>query len=140
MMPTGDRTGPMGQGSRTGRARGFCSGFDAPGYDDGLYRNRGWGAGRTQPARSGRRVAVARGAGLGRRAGTGRGAGIGQNYSTDRLYSFGLLLSELIQQIPWQDILRKRDEMEELKTEAKRLKRSNEELEEKLQKLEERRE
>lgn len=139
-MPTGDRTGPMGQGSRTGRARGFCSGFDAPGYEDGWYRNRGWGAGRTQPARSGRRVAVARGAGLSRRAGSGRGAGIGQNYNTDRLYSFGLLLSELIQHVPWQDILRKRNEMEELKTEAKRLKRSNEELEEKLRKLEERRE
>jgi hypothetical protein len=103
-----------------------------------LYENRGWRAGRNQPARLGRRVAVARGPGFGRRAGTGSGAGIGQGYGADRLYSFGLLLSELIQHIPWQDILRKRDEIEELKTEAKRLKRSNEELEEKLRKLEER--
>lgn len=136
-MPTGDRTGPMGQGSRTGRARGFCSGSDTPGYEDGLYENRGWRAGRNQPARLGS-VAVARGPGFGRRAGTSRGAGIGQGYGADRLYSFGLLLSELILHIPWQDILRKRDEIEELKTEAKRLKRSNEELEEKLRKLEER--
>ncbi len=42
-MPTGDRTGPMGQGPRTGRARGFCSGFDAPGYEDGLLRVTGGG-------------------------------------------------------------------------------------------------
>lgn len=142
IMPTGDRTGPMGQGTRTGRARGFCSGFDAPGYEDedGLYRNRGWGVGRNQYARSGRRIAVAREAGFGRRAGTGYATGIDQGYGADKLYSFGLLLSDLIQHIPWQDILRKRDEIEELKTEAKRLKRSNEELEEKLRKLEERRE
>lgn len=139
-MPSGDRTGPMGQGPRTGRARGFCSGFDTPGYEDGLYRNRGWGACRDQIAISGRRIAVARGTGFGRRAGTGRGAGVVQGYSADRLYSFGLLISELIQNIPWQDILHKRDEMKELKTEAQRLKRSNEELEEKLRKLEERRE
>lgn len=139
-MPSGDRTGPMGQGSRTGRARGYCSGFDAPGYEDGLYRNRGWGGSRNQPARLGRRGTVGRGAGLGRRAGTGYTTGIDQGYGADRLYSFGLLLSDLIQHVPWQDILRKRDEMEALKKEAQRLKRSNEELEEKLRKLEERRE
>lgn len=33
-MPHGDRTGPMGQGPRTGRGAGFCSGFDMPGYAD----------------------------------------------------------------------------------------------------------
>ncbi len=31
-MPRGDRTGPQGMGPRTGRAAGFCAGFDAPGY------------------------------------------------------------------------------------------------------------
>ncbi len=133
-MPTGDRIGPMGQGSRTGRARGFCSGFDTPGYEDGSYRNRGWGVGINQTVRSGKGVASGRG--FGRRRNAGRGAGIGQGYGADRLYSFGLLLSELIQHIPWQEILHKRDEIEELKTEAKRLKRSNEELEEKLRELE----
>ena len=139
-MPSGDRTGPLGQGPRTGRARGFCSGYDAPGYEDGLYRNRDWAVGKNQPARLGRRGAGTRGGGFGRRARTGYAAGADQSYVADRLYSFGLLLSELIQQVPWQDILHKRDEMEGLKTEAKRLKRSNEELEEKLRKLEERRE
>jgi hypothetical protein len=31
-MPHGDRTGPWGNGPRTGRAAGFCSGFPVPGY------------------------------------------------------------------------------------------------------------
>jgi hypothetical protein len=31
-MPFGDRTGPLGQGPRTGRGAGYCSGFAAPGY------------------------------------------------------------------------------------------------------------
>ncbi|HCC86451.1 MAG TPA: hypothetical protein DEQ06_07720 [Porphyromonadaceae bacterium] len=139
-MPSGDRTGPMGQGPRTGRARGFCSGFDAPGYEDRLNRNRGWGVGRNQTAGTGRRIGIDRGAGFGRRAGIGRGTWNGQGYSADRLFNFGLLVSDLIQRIPWQEILQKRDEIEDLKTEAKRLKRSNEELEEKLRNLENRNE
>ncbi|NJK86808.1 MAG: DUF5320 domain-containing protein [Bacteroidales bacterium] len=32
-MAGGDRTGPLGQGSRTGRSLGFCSGYDTPGYE-----------------------------------------------------------------------------------------------------------
>lgn len=39
-MPFGDRTGPRGQGPRTGRGAGFCSGFAAPGF-----LNRGAGPG-----------------------------------------------------------------------------------------------
>ena len=31
-MPGGDRTGPIGQGPRTGRGLGFCSGNDVPGF------------------------------------------------------------------------------------------------------------
>jgi hypothetical protein len=31
-MPGGDRTGPRGEGARTGRAAGYCSGYDSPGY------------------------------------------------------------------------------------------------------------
>ena len=29
-MPQGDRTGPLGQGSMTGRALGFCNGDNTP--------------------------------------------------------------------------------------------------------------
>ncbi|GAQ94260.1 hypothetical protein TAGGR_1439 [Thermodesulfovibrio aggregans] len=46
-MPWGDRTGPLGQGPRTGRGLGFCSGFATPGYMNpapgrGFGRGRGW--------------------------------------------------------------------------------------------------
>jgi len=33
-MPLGDRTGPEGRGPMTGRRRGFCAGFDEPGFTD----------------------------------------------------------------------------------------------------------
>lgn len=32
MMPGGDRTGPMGLGSKTGRAAGYCARNQVPGY------------------------------------------------------------------------------------------------------------
>lgn len=42
-MPFGDKTGPMGQGSMTGRGLGFCSGFSAPGYTKPSFgRGRGF--------------------------------------------------------------------------------------------------
>ncbi|MHC1631499.1 MAG: DUF5320 domain-containing protein [Methanotrichaceae archaeon] len=49
-MPGGDRTGPMGYGSRTGRGMGYCSGYSVPGYATpgfgcGFGRGRGWGRG-----------------------------------------------------------------------------------------------
>ena len=31
-MPGGDRTGPLGMGSMTGRAAGYCAGYPVPGY------------------------------------------------------------------------------------------------------------
>ncbi|MDD3800944.1 MAG: DUF5320 domain-containing protein [Desulfuromonas sp.] len=37
-MPRGDRTGPQGMGSRTGRGLGYCSGSNAPGYASGAGR------------------------------------------------------------------------------------------------------
>jgi len=52
-MPGGDRTGPMGLGSMTGRAAGYCAGYDVPGYANpmpgrgfGMGWGRGWGRGR----------------------------------------------------------------------------------------------
>ena len=54
-MPRGDRTGPMGQGPMTGRAAGYCAGYNVPGYMNpvggrgflgrGLGLGRGWGRG-----------------------------------------------------------------------------------------------
>jgi hypothetical protein len=46
-MPRGDRTGPMGQGPKTGRGLGYCSGSGAPGYAaPGPGRGFGMGSGR----------------------------------------------------------------------------------------------
>jgi hypothetical protein len=39
-MPAGDGTGPMGMGPMTGRAMGYCSGYQAPGF-----ANAGFGRG-----------------------------------------------------------------------------------------------
>ncbi|MBU0667185.1 MAG: DUF5320 domain-containing protein [Nanoarchaeota archaeon] len=43
-MPRGDRTGPMGEGPKTGRGAGYCSGNDEPGYKStgqgGFFRNQ----------------------------------------------------------------------------------------------------
>ena len=44
-MPSGDRTGPGGLGSMTGRRLGYCAGFSAPGYFSRGYRGIGRGAG-----------------------------------------------------------------------------------------------
>ncbi len=49
-MPGGDRTGPAGYGSRTGRGLGYCSGYDSPEFTRGAPRGgggfgRGWGRG-----------------------------------------------------------------------------------------------
>ncbi|MBN2380288.1 DUF5320 domain-containing protein [candidate division WOR-3 bacterium] len=63
-MPGGDRTGPAGQGPMTGRALGYCSGYNMPGYAHpwpGRGFGRGWGRGW--------------GRGFGRGMGWGRGWG-----------------------------------------------------------------
>jgi hypothetical protein len=49
-MPRGDGTGPAGMGPMTGRAAGYCAGYDMPGYMN-PYGGRmgggfGWGRGR----------------------------------------------------------------------------------------------
>jgi len=49
-MPDGDRTGPAGYGSRTGRGLGYCSGYNISGFTKGNLRGRGgfgrgWGRG-----------------------------------------------------------------------------------------------
>jgi len=48
-MPRGDGTGPMGMGSMTGRAAGYCAGYGMPGYANPAfgkgYFGRGMGRG-----------------------------------------------------------------------------------------------
>jgi hypothetical protein len=48
-MPQGDRTGPQGQGPKTGRGQGKCNpkgGTPAPQGQDGMGAGRGQGKGR----------------------------------------------------------------------------------------------
>jgi len=40
-MPGGDRTGPQGAGSRTGRGMGYCSGYNWPGFANQAAMFRG---------------------------------------------------------------------------------------------------
>jgi hypothetical protein len=61
-MPGGDRTGPRGEGSRTGRGAGFCSGYDSPGY---MNPAAGYGRG----------IRFGMGGMMGGRMGGGRGRG-----------------------------------------------------------------
>lgn len=44
-MPFGDGTGPLGQGSMTGRAAGYCAGYDTPGYANPSFAKRYFGRG-----------------------------------------------------------------------------------------------
>ncbi len=43
-MPRGDRSGPEGRGSMTGRGLGYCAGYNEPGFTAG--RDRCFGRGR----------------------------------------------------------------------------------------------
>jgi len=65
-LPGGDRTGPRGLGSMTGRGLGYCAGYDMPGYTKGPGMGRGWWRGRG--------IGYGRGMGYGR--GWGRGYGV----------------------------------------------------------------
>lgn len=58
-MPRGDKTGPDGNGPRTGRGLGYCSGYDSPGFTKGVPRGgagygrgfgRGYGRGYWRPS------------------------------------------------------------------------------------------
>lgn len=74
-MPGFDRTGPRGQGPRTGGGRGYCGpdpnpgaplrGVGRGGVPWGGGRGRCWGGGRWQNGRGGRRFADDRGRGSG---------------------------------------------------------------------------
>lgn len=98
-MAQGDRTGPMGQGSRTGRGFGFCSGYDTPGYA------KGFGGG------------MQRGYGFGR----GRGLGRGMN--------FGWLLNNFLQAFSKMPQGSKEDEIQMLKQTQKDIEKRLNDLE-----------
>ena len=80
-MPRGDNTGPDGEGPRTGRGLGYCSGYDAPGYYHGRGYGRGMGFGR------GMGRGYGRGMGYGRYGGGPRGiAVVDRDYPPENNY------------------------------------------------------
>jgi hypothetical protein len=109
-MPGGDRTGSLGQGRGSGRTFGDCYGYDSPGYMKGPGRRMGIGYG------------FGRGYGRGRGFGRGRGSGVPHqgNY----------------QGYPLMPQMSKENEIKMLKSEADALKRSQKEIEERLEELE----
>jgi hypothetical protein len=112
-MPRGDRTGPSGLGPGTGRAFGYCYGYDSPGFTKGPGRGMGRGYG------------FGRGMGMGRGMGFGRGRYFGPAYPG--LYQSG---------DPWRQPMSKDEEIKFLKSEADVLKRSQKDIEKRLGELE----
>ena len=116
-MPAGDRTGPMGQGPMTGRALGFCAGFDSPGYVKGV------------------------GGGIGRGYGPGRGMGRGLRFRGGRGYGFrwGQNLGQPYAEFPpfpWHQAISRDDEIKMLKARIKSLDHMKKDIENRLGELE----
>ena len=68
-MPRGDRSGPSGEGPKTGRGMGYCTGNEHPGY---MNMHQSWGAGFGRRFRGG--------------YGYGRGAGFGSRHDYGSYY------------------------------------------------------
>jgi Family of unknown function (DUF5320) len=109
-MPSGDRSGPMGQGSGTGRAVGLCYGFDTPGYTKGSGGRMGNGFGR------------------------GRGRGRGFNFGWGR--NIGVANMEPWPGNPRMQSMSREDEVKMLKSQADDLVRSQKDIEKRLGELE----
>ena len=112
IMPGGDRTGVMGQGPRTGRGLGFCEGFDSPGI-----------------------TKVVRG-GMGRGFGSGRGKGMGRGMGSGRGLNSGGPSAGPFTGNPRMPAMSKKDEVKLLKLQVDTLKRSQQDIEKRLEELE----
>jgi hypothetical protein len=113
-MPSGDRRGPMGQGPMTGRALGFCNGYDTPGYTKGF--------------------------GGGFRFGGGRGGGFGRGFGWGRGRAFYGAYPEYFPYTGPSWGLSKKDELTMLKSEAENLREHQKEIEKRISELEGRKE
>ena len=104
-MPRGDKKGPIGQGPMTGRAMGYCVGNDVPGYME------------DRPG-----LGLARGFRGGRNAGAGRGMGKRWSMSNASPYEENLAPT-------------KEEERNYLSRQAERLKRTLNEVEQRINEL-----
>jgi len=111
-MPRGNSTGPMGQGSMTGKGLGFCNGNDTPGFfkGDGGCMGRGFGRGR----------------GLGKGNGIGRGFNMGRNFAGSLGGFTGNFPSAISED----------DEIKVLKLRAEALNKTQQEIEKRVKELE----
>ncbi|WP_429413032.1 DUF5320 domain-containing protein [Roseimarinus sediminis] len=107
-MARGDKTGPMGQGSMTGRSLGYCAGYDSPGFTSGFGGGRGQGRGFGSGGQ---------GRGSGGRRGRGRGFAFNAGYTNAPQTNSN-------------------DEILNLKAQAESLKKAQEEIERRLKDLE----
>ncbi|MGQ1948778.1 DUF5320 domain-containing protein [Geofilum sp. OHC36d9] len=116
-MPSGDRTGPMGQGPVTGRGLGFCSGYDSPGF------TKGFGGGGRQ---SGGFNNGGYGSGMGRGMRNGFGAGRGRNrFNSSADASFAGFSG-----------LSRTDEKKYLQSQVEALRQTQKDIEQRLKELE----
>ncbi len=111
-MPRGDGTGPMGMGPMTGRAAGFCAGFNTPGFQNPMP-GRGMGMG------------------FGRGRGFGMGMGGGRGFR-NRYYATGMTGWQRAQAMP---AMTREQEVEALKNQAEYLKESLDSINKQLQEL-----
>ncbi len=130
-MPGGDRTGPVGMGSRTGRAIGYCEGFDVPGYAGA----RGMGQGAQGMGRGARGMEQgAQGMGRGP-CGMGRGRGAGRGRGFNAGYGFGNQNQGQTGQGPVMPELSREDEVNMLKAQVASIECSKQSLEKRLEEL-----
>jgi len=117
-MPGGDGTGPVGMGSMTGRAAGYCAGYSVPGYMNpipgGFGYGVGWGRGR--------------GRGGGRGRGFGRGRGWGWSGAYPNAYGAPYSGSGPAYGYPYMPEPTAKEEMNMLKDQAQALKQQLEDI------------
>jgi hypothetical protein len=94
----------------TGRASGFCTGYETPGYAKGF------------------------GGGMGRGSGFGRSRGRGMGYG--RYRNFAWPFAGYYPGFPFTQSVSKDDEIKLLKSQAESLKRTQEDIEKRLEELE----
>ena len=80
-MPREDRTGPFGEGPKTGRQMGCCTGHESPGFDSMQQNWRGTG--------------MSYGRGFGRGFGRGPGGGIGRGFDPRHMHGYGRIYEEI---------------------------------------------
>ncbi|MFO7370953.1 MAG: DUF5320 domain-containing protein, partial [Bacteroidales bacterium] len=115
-------TGPVGQGPRTGRSLGLCSGYDSPGFTKGfgMGMGRGFGSGRG----SGRGFGRGFGQGQGFARGRGPGHGMGRmSWNSDSVN-------------PWPQSMSREDEIAMLKSQAEALNLSQADIARRIDELE----